>query len=197
MEMDQMETLKLLQLIQDRRSIFPNSFTGELVPREMIDQMLESANWAPTHRFTEPWRFIVFEGKGLKTFADFQAMRYKSRTPTEQFNNNKFEKLKNKPLLCSHLIAVCMKRDENNSVPELEEIVAVSCAIQNMLLTAASLGIGCYLSTGGVTYDEEAKEFFELGREDKIIGFLYIGSANRVLGKGRREGLDKKVRWIS
>lgn len=192
-----MDTSKLLQLIKERRSVFPNSFTGELVPRAMIDQMLESANWAPTHRFTEPWRFVVFEGSGLQKFADFQAGRYKHITPPEQYSENKFEKLKNKPLKCSHIIAVCMKRDEKESVPEVEELAAVACAIQNMLLVASSLGVGCYLSTGGVTYDEGAKEFFGLEEQDKIIGFLYIGMANRVLGKGRRNAVEQKIRWVS
>ena len=90
-----------------------------------------------------------------------------------------------------------MKRDEKESVPEVEELAAVACAIQNMLLMASSLGVGCYLSTGGVTYDEGAKDFFGLGEQDKIIGFLNIGMANRVLGKGRRNAVEQKIRWVS
>lgn len=47
------------ELIAKRRSIFPRDFTGEAVPREVIEQMLEAANWAPTHKKTQPWRFVV------------------------------------------------------------------------------------------------------------------------------------------
>ena len=65
-------------------------------------------------------------------------------------------------MLSSHIIAVGMKRDEKKSVPEVEEIGAVFCAIQNMYLTATAYGVGAYLSTGGITYFEEAKEFFGL-----------------------------------
>ena len=39
--------------------------------------MLENANWAPTHRLTEPWRFVVFKGEGLKTLAKFQSELYR------------------------------------------------------------------------------------------------------------------------
>ena len=53
-------TNEINHLIKNRRSVFPNLYTGEPVPKEVIDQMLENANWAPTHKFTEPWRFTVF-----------------------------------------------------------------------------------------------------------------------------------------
>ena len=65
-------------------------------------------------------------------------------------------------MLSSHIIAVGVKRDPKKSVPEIEEIGAVFCAIQNMYLTATAYGVGAYLSTGGITYFEEAKTFFGL-----------------------------------
>jgi len=192
-----MDTSELLELIKQRRSIFPKYFDGGIVPKKRIDQMLEAANWAPTHRFTEPWRFVVFEGEGLKKLAEFQAERYKLTSTVEKFNPYKYDKLKTKPLLCSHMIAVCMKRDEQRSVPEIEEISAVACAVQNMLLVASSLGIGCYWGTGGVTYDPEAKEFFGIGPDDKLMGFLNVGSTKKALGKGKRGSIQQKVSWVN
>lgn len=50
------------ELIAKRRSIFPRDFSGEEVPREVIQQLLEAANWAPTHKKTQPWRFVVLGG---------------------------------------------------------------------------------------------------------------------------------------
>ena len=34
--------------------------------REMIEQLLEAANWAPTHGKTEPWRWVVLSEDGLQ-----------------------------------------------------------------------------------------------------------------------------------
>ena len=53
------------EIIQHRRSIYPAIYTGEVVPQEVIQKMVENANWAPTHRLTEPWRFtVITQGKG-------------------------------------------------------------------------------------------------------------------------------------
>jgi len=61
---------QLNKLIRERRSIFPKQYdAGKHVDDAIIRQMLENANWAPTHKLTEPWRFTVFTGKGLQTFA--------------------------------------------------------------------------------------------------------------------------------
>ena len=48
-------------LIHRRRSIFPKFYVpGKPVERALLEQLLENANWAPTHKLTEPWRFQVF-----------------------------------------------------------------------------------------------------------------------------------------
>lgn len=35
------------------------------VPRDVVDGILEAANWAPTHGKTEPWRFVVAGKSGI------------------------------------------------------------------------------------------------------------------------------------
>ena len=56
----------VLNAIRNRRSVFPAQYTGEPVEKETIEQLLELANWAPTHKKTQPWRFKVIYGEGLK-----------------------------------------------------------------------------------------------------------------------------------
>ena len=51
-----------LHLIKSRRSVMPKDFNGESVSREEVEQLLEAANWAPTHGRTEPWRYVVIQG---------------------------------------------------------------------------------------------------------------------------------------
>jgi len=186
------------QLVRSRRSIFTKDFSGEKVDDAIIKQLLENANWAPTHKLTEPWRFVVFTGEGLKKLAAFQSECYKQVTQAKDtFDEKKYEGLKSKPLECSHVIAIGMKRDEKKSLPEWEEMGAVFCAVENMYLTATAYGIGCYLSTGGVTNFEEAKEFFGLGKEDKLLGFLNVGMPKSLPASGRRKPIEEKVKWVS
>ena len=164
----------------------------------IVRQILENATWAPTHKLTEPWRFVVYTGEGIKKLANDQAEVYKKVTQADgTFKEERFQNLLTKPMLSSHIIVVGMKRDEKKSIPEIEEIGAVFCAVENMYLTCTGYGIGGYLSTGGITYFDEAKEVFGLGNEDKLIGFFHIGVPNGELPDGRRKPLSEKMVWIS
>jgi nitroreductase len=184
-------------LIQKRRSVFPQFYTGEIVDDTIIHQMLDNARWAPTHKLTEPWRFIVFTGDGIKQLAEAQAEVYKEvTTRTGSFKEDKYKSLLTKPLLSSHIIVVCMKRDAKKSVPEIEEAGAVFCAVENMYLTATAYGVGCYLSTGGITYFEEAKKVFELGPDDKLIGFMHVGVPKSISAGAKRKPVEEITEWV-
>ncbi|WP_416867647.1 MAG: nitroreductase [Imperialibacter sp.] len=185
------------RLIKRRRSIYTGQFTGEKVDEAVIHQMLENANWAPTHGLTEPWRFTVFTGDGIKKLATFQAELFKKVTTAQgNFNEGKYEGLKTKPLSASHIIGIGMKRDERGKVPEIEEIEAVSCAVENMYLTAAAYGVGCYWGSGGITYMDEAKSFFGIGENDKFLGFLFIGVPGSKWPEGKRAPVKEKTTWV-
>lgn len=185
------------QLIRQRRSVFPKDYSGETIADAIVEQVLENANWAPTHKHTEPWRFQVFTGEGLKTLARLQSDCYKKVTEANgTFKEDRYQALQIKPMLSSHIISIGMKRDEKASVPEVEEIGAVFCAVQNMYLTATAYGIGCYLSTGGITYFEEAKPLFGLRSEDKLLGFLHLGVPKTVSTEGKRKPIGEKVVWV-
>jgi nitroreductase len=184
-------------LIRHRRSVFQSQFTGETVDDEIVKQMLINGTWAPTHKMTEPWRFIVFTGDGIQQLAQEQAHLYKEVTTKDgTFKEDRYQNLLTKPKLSSHIIVVIMKRDEKKSVPEVEEIGAVFCAVQNILLTAAAYQVGCYLSTGGITYFKEANTLFDLSEEDKVLGFLHIGKPKPSLPDSRRKPVDEKSAWV-
>jgi nitroreductase len=184
------------QLIKNRRSVYPAQYEqGKVIDDAIIEQILENANWAPTHAKTEPWRFVVFTGEGLKKLGQFQADLYKKVSEAkENFEENKYEKLLENPLKASHVIALGMKR--NAKIPEIEEVEAVACAVQNMYLTATVYNVGAYWGSGGVTYYEEAKAFFGLEAEDKLLGFFYLGHIAKLSGEGKRNDVKTKTIWV-
>ena len=188
----------LNEVIANSRSVFQQQYSGEQVNDAIVHQILENGNWAPTHKLTEPWRFIVFTGKGLEKLAKFQGEIYKKVTQADNsYKEDRYQNLITKPMQSSHIISVGMKRDPKRSVPEIEEIGAVFCAVQNMYLTASAYGVGAYLSTGGITYFEEAKEFFGLEADDKLIGFFHLGMPKIDKPKGNRKPVQSKVQWIN
>ena len=187
------------ELIKHRRSIFPKQFTPDgHVEDAIVKQMLENANWAPSHHLTEPWRFKVYTGDSRETFANLVQSIYKEYTLPEKFDQSKADKMRDNAMKSTHIIVIIMKRATTGKVPPLmEEEAAVACAVQNMYLTASANGVGCFWSTGGVTYMEAAKPHFGLAPEDKIMGFMYIGQYDGEWPSGHRKPIDEKVEWHS
>lgn len=97
----------------------------------------------------------------------------------------------------SHIIAIGMKRTNNKNIPEIEDIEAVACAVQNLYLSVTAYGLGGYWTTGGITYKEEAKNFFGLKDEDKLLGFFYIGHIATPSTGATRKPIEEKTTWIN
>ncbi|RLN15106.1 hypothetical protein BBJ28_00021279 [Nothophytophthora sp. Chile5] len=189
------------ELIAERRSIFPPDYdTTRTVPRAVMEKMLESANWAPTHGRTEPWRFVIFESpeKRLEV-GELLANVYKKMVPEQKFLETKYKKIIGNCTSSSYAIAICMKRQKSGKIPEWEEMCSVACAVQNMHLTATAHGVGAYWSSGPPILSQDMKNHLKLGEEDKCLGLFYVGwpkeGAN--LPKGVRRPMTEKVTWIS
>jgi nitroreductase len=186
----------LQNIIQNRRSCKPALMNGKKIEDSIIYQLLQLANWAPTHAHTEPWRFIVFANDKVHQFCKDHAALYKANTVQEKFETAKYEKLLHNGDYCSHIIAVYMKRGNNPKITVIEEICAVAASVQNILLSASCLDIAALWSTGGLTYHTAMKKYFHLNDEDQMIGLLYLGHTDEAPKEGERIiPLDKKIEW--
>ena len=185
----------LKEIIATRRTIKPERYTGGLIPNEVVWEILESANWAPTHGFTEPWRFVVFTGEGKVKLLNFlNALDDKLNGPNEIRGQKRAASFE----ATSHIIAVGLKRGENPKIPELEELLSVGMAVQNMWLTTHDLGYGGYWSTGALAFRDELRQFMGLSEADKALGFFYLGTPVKDLPTGRRiSPIEDKVTWIA
>lgn len=184
------------RLIRNRRSHNPKQLDATRpVDDAVVQQIVENATWAPSHGQTEPWRFVVFSGAGLEKLAAFQAELYKEEAG-ENFKEVTYQTLLTNPQRASHVIALCLKRDPNKKFPEVEEVEAVACAVQNIYLTTTAYGLGGYWTTGGVTYKPSAKAFFGLGEDDKLLGFFYLGHVATPSPAGKRKPVQEKMEWV-
>ena len=184
-------------IIKSRRSTKPRLFNGKKVDDELIWQILENANWAPNHGLTQPWRYQVFTDAGLIKLAEFQATLYQKNTAPEKFKPEKYTRMKSNILKSSHEIVICMERQKSEKIPEIEEIEAVACSVQNMALTAAAYEICSFWGSGGVTYTPELKEFLGLGEKDRCLGYLYLGYSDNPATTSHRNSIKEKTIWIA
>lgn len=183
----------LKKIISRRRSVFPVSYTKEEIPVDVIKQILESANYAPTHKLTEPWRFVVFRNEGKINFANELARLYKDTTPAHQFLQRKYDSILEKAIQSSCIIALNAQLHPDK-LPEWEEIASLACAVQNMALTAEAFEVGAYWSSPGMIV--ELKDYLNLGEQEKCFGVFYMGYPNEKPRTAARTPIDNKIKWI-
>ena len=184
------------ELIRSRRTIYPEQYSERKVHQEQIEVILNNAQWAPTHGNTQPWRFKVFMEDGRQKLSDFLSKTYLEITPEELQNDIKLAKMITRPLKSSVVIAVCMERQAEEKIMELEEIEAVACAIQNMHLTCTAYGLGGFWATPKLIYHAKTNTFLGLGEKDKCIGLFYIGYPSIDWPKAHRKPLEYSTVWI-
>lgn len=189
-----METNDLNHLIKGRRAVGPQFFTGENVDKRLILEILENANWAPSHKQTEPWRFVVFTGEGKTRFAEeavkYLTEKYKSG---EAIDIGKVEKFRKNISKSGATIAIILNRDKEESLPEWEETAAVAMAVQNMWLTATQLGLSAFWGTPGFT--KYLSGLLGLEPNQKSLGFFYLGYSPIELPSPGRGPIEEKIRW--
>ncbi|MCD0470467.1 nitroreductase [Flavobacterium sp. JAS] len=189
---------KVSRNIRNRRSIYANEFIKGELPDKLLEEILVNATWAPNHKMTEPWRFIVLKGKYLKEYGAYMANYYKDFYSELSFEDQK-EKLRylaNYPLNAACLIGVIMVKNTKINLPEWEEIAAVSSAVQNIALTCTAHKIGSFWSTKSVAIDYIAQ--FDLAENEKSLGILYLGYYPKDLKSStkKRTPLSKKVIYL-
>lgn len=183
----------LTDIIKRRRSIFPVSYTTQEIPVEVIKQILESANYAPSHKLTEPWRFIVFRNEGKIKLGKELARLYKETTPAHQFLQKKYDSITEKAEQASCILTLNVQLHADK-IPEWEELAALACAVQNMALTAEALNVGAYWSSPDMIAD--LKEYLNLGEQEKCFGLFYMGYHNEEPREAKRTPIEEKIKWV-
>lgn len=189
-----MEPEALHEVIEKRRSYYPPQFLEKEIPRDIIESLLKSANEAPTHKLTRPWRFKVITGKARKRFGEFMSEKYRSITPDEEFSISKYEKIKTNPQKSGAVIIICMQRDQKERVPEWEELASVSMSVQNIWIACSAYGIGAYWSSPGLI--NYFGEFQKLAEGEKCIGIFYMGYVDKEVPGPPKTPVEDKVVWL-
>ena len=182
--------------IETRQSI--GRVKQDPVPKELIERILESAVHAPNHKITEPWSFHVFTGKGRGEFARARAelarIMAEDEGEDEDFAVGRVSRERKKAFRAPVVIAV-ISRAGRDEVETTENYAACAAAVQNMQLTAHSLGLGSIWRTGPVAYHDHMREFFSLGEGDRIVAYLYVGYPDMGERPRRRGAASEKTTW--
>jgi len=183
------------EIIKSRRAVFPAQYNNEPIGREEIMKILEAANWAPTHRRTEPWRFKVFLGDAKEKLADsvYKLLEEKIANGAA-INSQKAEKFRENLKHVPASIAIIIQYDEAKRIPEWEEIAAVSMAVQNMWLTATESGLGAFWATP--QFLPLLNEILEIKPGQQLLGFFFVGYIALDYPSPGRNSIESKIEWF-
>lgn len=174
-------------LVKSRRTV--NKFDATEVDDGVLRRALECAIAAPNRRGTEPWRFIKL---GKETVGKVVKLREQM-----QKGSGSFESWTKVP----HWIVVTYKKAPPDSGPDgkmqqREDFKSTCCAVQNLLLSMWSEGIGTKWTDGPVQRTAEFAEICGIDLEkEKLAGVIWYGFAqgglNKVSAKWRAKGVEE------
>ncbi len=178
---------EISKIIQARNSFYPREFNGKIIEEDIIIQLLNNANFAPSHRMTQPWFFKIFCGKSKKILLN-EILRLNT-----DFSNEKIENLKLNYDKSSHIICICIKFN-NEIVPEWEEIAATAMSVQNLYISCVDSKIGGYWSTP--KYCKKINDFLRLNNKERCLGFFYLGCIDIKHPRNiKRKNINDKIEW--
>lgn len=170
----------------------PNLYSDEPISQEELDAILESANWAPNHKHTEPWRFKVIEGAAKERFGEFLVAKYKENTEADKQSERKINVMREKCTKSDKIVLIFLKK--SGLAPEWEELAAVSMAVQNMWLMCTAMGIGSYWGTPGAIH--KMRDFIDFEEDMDCKGVFFMGKRGIDLMPGNRKPMEQKVEYI-
>lgn len=140
---------------------------------EQRDVLFRAALRAPDHALLRPWRFLTIEGAAREQLGELfaQALQQGGEVSEEAL-----DKARRMPMRAPLLIVAIASPKPHPKVPESEQLLAVGSAVHGLLLAAHAQGIGAVWRTGEFSYDAHVALGLGLLEQERIIGFVYLGT---------------------
>ena len=141
---------------------------------EVLENIQKAAFRAADHARMRPWRFLVIDKEARNKLGK---LFVKAQEPKgEGLTDKQIERIASKPLRAPMVIVAIASIKKNPKVPEIEQIISAGAACQNMITAAYAQGVGAIWRTGDVAYDQTVMDGLGLTSNEKIVGFLYLGT---------------------
>lgn len=179
-----------LQLL--KRHSTPAKQLGDPAPDDaQLGEIIGLAMHAPDHARLHPYRFITIRGEARDALSEVFGAAVKARDA--DVSEVYLAKQKQKPLRSPLIIVVVASLSINPKVPEIEQMLSAGAAAHGVMLASNAMGFGSIWLTGDNAYDPIVFDALGLAENEKIIGFIYLGTEKRVLPGPAKPGADKKI----
>lgn len=167
--------MNALELLHDRRSVPADQLDEPAPAGEDLDAILRAGVAAADHDGLQPWRFLIIRGAARAALGEVFARALSARAPDS--DGQALEKQRSKPMRAPLILAVAARIDPDNArVPAIEQVLSAGAALNQMQLAANALGYGAIWLTGPNAHDGQVAEALGLDFDDRLVGFLYLGT---------------------
>lgn len=164
---------KALELLKTRRSVPAPALLPPGPDAGQLKELLTVAARVPDHGKLVPWRFVVIEGDAVPRFGERLASLVLQDEPGAPPERLKAERQR----FCAPLVVVVVSRaGEHPKIPVWEQVLSAGAVCMNLENAANALGFGTQWVTGWAAYDGRVKVLLGLAPEEKIAGFIQVGT---------------------
>jgi nitroreductase len=166
-----------IDLLKTRRSVKPREMTPPGPSAAELETILTIGARVPDHGKLAPWRFIVFEGDARERAGEVIANVFAQKNPNANSAEIEIEKrrLTDAPLV----IGVVSFTRPHPKVPAWEQELSAGASAMNMVTAATALGYGACWLTGWFAFDRDVLEGLGLRADEKLAGFIHIGTPSK------------------
>ena len=162
-----------LKNILNRNS--PRELSKPHPSKEEMEIIYKAALRAPDHAWQRPSKFIQVTGQGLEKlsaiFVDY------AKENIEGVTDETLQKYKEAPFRAPMIIILISEIKIHPKVPEIEQMLSTAAAAENILLALNALKYSGMWRTGVFALNEKISKYLELEINQKVIGYLYVGTA--------------------
>lgn len=161
-----------------RANVSPKRLVAPGPTARQLACLLSMAAAAPDHGHLLPWRFVLVPQEQRHRLGEAFVSALMARDPgaTQEQMESAAEKAHRAPLL---LLALACPGNANSGIPEMERLVSLGAAIQNLLLGATAMGFGSGLTSGQAMDCAAMRELFQLDAAESAVCFVNIGTVSQ------------------
>ncbi|CDO59981.2 Nitroreductase family protein [Candidatus Phaeomarinobacter ectocarpi] len=169
-------SVETLDLLANRRSTLARHLTAPGPGKSELDDLLRLAARVPDHGRLGPWRFIVFTGDARVRFGEELARIVQKQVPAAEEKRLGLERGR----LTRAPVVVCVVSNVTygHKIPVWEQELSAGAVCQNMLIAAHAMGYAGQWVTEWCSANPLVDAVLGLGRNERIAGFIYLGTAS-------------------
>lgn len=166
-------------LITSRQNVSPKRLVEPGPSEAQLGQLFTAAAAAPDHGQLLPWRFVIVPQDRRGWLAEVFVLALIDRDPGATLVQIEAarEKAHRAPLL---MLAVArLVSEQEPEIPNVERMVSLGCAVQNMLLASHAMGFGAGLTSGQAMASSRMRTLFALRDHESAVCFVNVGTVSK------------------